>query len=101
MAFFTAAWMQARRAEILRAVVRFQYQRNGETWHDGTVNSKEIAGTDIVVFVNVPNIGESDTITAVRVYDDNDNLAGQQAVTLRRDSTAALLRFTFPLIEVT
>ena len=100
MAFFTNAWITARRGELLRSVARFQYQRNGATWHDGIINSKEIAGTDIVVFVNVPNIGEADTITGVRVFDDNDNLAGQQSVTLRRDNTAALLRFTFPLIEV-
>ena len=42
-----------------------------------------------------------DTITAVRVYDNYGALAGQQEVSLKRTSlNTALLRFTFPLVEV-
>lgn len=40
------------------------------------------------------------SVTGVRVYDNNDKLAGQQAVSVRRTSVnAALLRFVFPLTE--
>ena len=85
---------------MLNSVVRFQYQLNNSSWHDGTINSKEISGTDVVVFVNVPSSGGADTITGVRVYDNNGNLAGQQAISLSRSSlNSALVRFTFPLIE--
>ena len=35
----------------LRAVTRFQYQLNKSTWVDGEINSKEIAGTAVVVYV--------------------------------------------------
>lgn len=73
---------------------------NGGAWQTGTVNSKEIIGTNVVVFVNVPNFGQADTITGVRVYDINGALAGQQSISLKRTSlNVALLRFTFPLIE--
>lgn len=49
---------------------------------------------------NVPNFGQADTITGVRVYDINGALAGQQSISLKRTSlNVALLRFTFPLIE--
>lgn len=100
MAFFTPAFLNARRTELLNSVVRFQYQLNNSTWRDGTINSKEISGTDVVVFVNVPSSGGADTITAVRVYDNNGNIAGQQAISLSRTSlNSALIRFTFPLIE--
>ncbi|MBO6298786.1 MAG: hypothetical protein J6N53_08055 [Lachnospiraceae bacterium] len=100
MAFFTTAFLNARRTELLNSVVRFQYQLNNSSWHDGTINSKEISGTDVVVFVNVPSSGGADTITGVRVYDNNGNLAGQQAISLSRSSlNSALVRFTFPLIE--
>lgn len=100
MAFFTENFLNARRGELLRSVCRFQYQLDGSTWRDGTINSKEIKGTDVVVFVNVPNSGRADTITGVRVYDNNDVLAGQQEIKLQRSSlNTALLRFTFPLIE--
>lgn len=79
---------------------RFQYQLNGGAWKDGTINSKEIKGSDVVVFVNVPSSGQADTITGVRVYDNNNELAGQQEIKLQRSSlNTALLRFTFPLIE--
>lgn len=102
MAFFTENFLNARRADLLRSVCRFQYQVNNGAWKDGTINSKEIRGTAVVVFVNVPNSGAADTITGVRVFDNNDALAGQQAINLKRSSlNTALLRFTFPLIEET
>lgn len=100
MAFFTENFLNARRGDLLRSVGRFQYQLNNGTWHDGTVNSKEIKGTDVVVLVNVPGSGQADTITGVRMYDNNGALAGQQTIKLPRSSlNTALLRFTFPLIE--
>ena len=102
MAFFTEVFLEKRRKELLNAVARFQYQRNGGTWYDGEINSKQIVKTDVVVFVNVPNSGAADTITGVRVYDNNGALAGQQSISLRRTAlNTGLLRFTFPLIEGT
>jgi hypothetical protein len=101
MAFFTDTFLAARRAELLRSVCRFQYQING-TWRDGEINSKSVIGSNIVVFVNVPSFGTKDTITGVRVFDNNNALAGQQTINLQRESlNTALLRFTFPLIEET
>ena len=101
MAFFTDKFLNDRREELLRSVDRFQYQLNGGAWQTGTVNSKEIIGTNVVVFVNVPNFGQADTITGVRVYDINGALAGQQTDVCKADPSlnVALLRFTFPLIE--
>lgn len=100
MAFFKKSFLDARRGELLRAVKRFQYQLNNGSWRDGEINSKQIIGENVVVFVNVPSSGAADTITGVRVYDNNDALAGEQTVSLRRSSlNTALLRFTFPLIE--
>ena len=100
MAFFKESFLNARREELLRSVCGFQYQLNGSTWKSGEINSKQILGTSVVVFVNVPSSGSADTITGVRVYDNNDNLAGEQAISLQRSSAnTALLRFTFPLIE--
>lgn len=100
MAFFTENFLKARREELLRSVDRFQYQLNNGTWRDGTVNSKQIVGTDVLVFVNVPSSGAADVITGVRVYDQYGALVGQQSISLSRTSlNTALIRFTFPLIE--
>lgn len=100
MPFFKEHFLNARRGELLRSISRFQYQLDDGEWLDGTVNRKEIQGTDVVVFVNVPGSGRADTITGVRVYDNNNVLAGEQEIKLQRSSlNTALLRFTFPLIE--
>lgn len=102
MAFFTDSFLNDRRTEFLRSLKKFQYQRNGGTWHDGVINSMSIAGTSVVVFVHIPSFGVADTITGVRVYDQNNNIAGQQSISLTRSSVnTGLLRFTFPLIEQT
>lgn len=47
MAFFTDKFLNDRREELLRSVDRFQYQLNGGAWQTGTVNSKEIIGTNL------------------------------------------------------
>ena len=100
MAFFTNTFLDKKRNDLLRSVARFQYQRNNSTWYDGIINSKELAGTDVVVYVNVPCNGTNDVITGVRVYDDDGDLAGQQSISLTLTAlNSALLRFTFPLIE--
>lgn len=100
MAFFTQNFLNARRQELLRSICRFQYQINNGSWYDGEINSKEVSGVNVVVFVAVPSSGNADTITGVRVYDQNNALAGSQSISLRRSSlNSALLRFTFPLTE--
>lgn len=52
MAFFTDKFLNARREDLLRHIYRFQYQLNGGTWYTGEINSKEVVGTNVVVFVN-------------------------------------------------
>lgn len=100
MAFWKETYLNDRRSEVLRSIKRVQYQTNNSTWRDGEINSKEIVGSDVVVFVNAPGSGVADTITGVRVYDINDRLAGEQKISLQRKNiNAALLRFTFPLVE--
>lgn len=100
MAFFTEDFLNARRRDLLRSVQRFQYQIDGGGWQDGEINSKEVTGNAVTVFVDVPSSGRADTITGVRVYDNNDRLAAQQTVNVKRTSVnAALLRFVFPLTE--
>ena len=100
MAFFTQNFLNARRQELLRSVCRFQYQINNGSWYDGEINSKEVSGVNVVVFVAVPSSGNADTITGVRVYYQNNALAGSQSISLRRSSlNSALLRFTFPLTD--
>ena len=86
MAFFTDTFLKARREELLRAVSRFQYQLNGSTWKDGEINSKQVVGNAVVVYVNAPSSGQKDTITAVRVYGGYAGLFGLYLSSPRSDS---------------
>lgn len=100
MPFFKETFLADRREELLRSVCRFQYQLDSKSWYDGEINSKDVSGENVIIFVSVPSSGGSDTITAVRVFDDNNALAGEQSTNLKRSSVnTALIRFTFPLIE--
>lgn len=102
MAFFKPNFLSDRRLELQRAVHKFQYQLNGTTWLDGTINEKTIEGNAVVVFVDVPSSGKADTITGARFYDANGRLGGEQALSLaRKDINSALIRFVFPLDEGT
>ena len=102
MAFFTDDYLNARRQDLLRSVQGFQYQINNGSWRDGEINSKSVLGNAAIIFANVPSSGGADTITGVRILDNNGKIAGQQAVNVQRHSAnATLIRFTFPLTEVT
>ena len=100
MAFFTANFLNNRRKELLLSVEKFQYQINNSSWYTGEINDKQIEGNAVAVYVNAPALGAANTITRVRVYDNNGALAGEQQISLtRQDINSALLRFEFPLIE--
>ena len=100
MAFFKPDFLNDRRQELFRAVHKFQYQLNGTTWLDGTINEKIIEGNAVVVFVDVPSSGKADTITGTRFFDTSGKLGGEQTLSLaRKDINGALIRFVFPLDE--
>lgn len=100
MAFFTEEYLNKRRKEILNSVEKVQYQINNSSWHDGTINDKTIDGSNVIIFMDAPSSGQADTITGVRVYDNYGHLAGQQTISLKRNSiSSALIRFTFSLEE--
>ena len=80
MAFFKESFLNARRAELLRSVCRFQYQLNGGTWKNGEINSKQILGTSVVVFVNVPSSGSADNMTTTTTWPENRPSACKEAV---------------------
>ena len=71
MAFFTENFLNERRGDLLRSVCRFQYQLNGGEWKDGTINRKEIKGTDVVAFVNVPSSGQCACSTTTGRWPDS------------------------------
>lgn len=100
MAFFKDSFLNALRENMLQSVCRFQYQLDNGSWKDCEINSKQIVGNSVIVIVSVPGSGKADTITAVRVLDNDNILVGEHTIGLQRSSAnTALLRFAFPITE--
>lgn len=102
--FFQTQFIQDGLESMKKNIYRFEYQLNGNEWHDdATVNSKKIEDNKVVCLVNIPNAAAAaDTITGVRFYDMDNELAGSKTVSLSRKSyQTGLIRFEFPLQEQT
>ena len=102
MAFYQNQFIQDGLEAMMKNIYRFEYQLNGGSWHnDATVNSKKIEGNSVVCMVNIPNTAQrADTVTAVRFYDMDNQLAGSKSVSLSRtENQTGLIRFQFPLVE--
>ena len=102
MAFFTNAYLNKRRKQVLRSIVKFTYQKSNGSWfNDAIIDSKEIVGTDVIIFATVPSSGLANTITRIRLYDDESEIAGEGVVNIvRTGANSAGIRFTVPLIEL-
>lgn len=100
MAFFSNEFLNRRRQELLNDLGKFQYQVNGSSWQDGTVNSADVVGNSVVVYAHAPASGKEDTITGVRIYDRAGRIAVQGTVSLKRNRrNSALLKIEMPLNE--
>ena len=100
MSFWTNEFMNNRRAEWLRSLVKFQFQVNG-TWYDATIKTKRITGNKVEIIVSFPRVSSgSQSITAVRIIDVTGKQCGYQAIELvRAASQGALTKFEFPIYE--
>ena len=76
MAFWTQEFMAKRRENWLNSLVKFEYQADG-SWHEATINSKKINGTQLELVVSLPRTSAgTQTITAIRVIDVSGKQCG-------------------------
>ena len=103
MAFYKDQFIQDGLLSMMRNIYRFEYQLNDSgTWlTDATVNSKKIEGNKVVCMVNIPNNSRTaGTITRVRFFDMDNQVAGEKTISLSRTADqTGLIRFDFPLTE--
>lgn len=100
MAFWTSEYLSKLRDKIKSSIAKVQY-KIGSTWYTATINQVTVSGTQVILFVSVPNSGNAQTITGVRIYDTVGDLAGEQTCSITRTSAQnLLLKFEFPLTEV-
>ncbi len=100
MAVYTNGYLAGKRQEMALELVRFQYQRNNGSWQNATVNEKKVTGNNVVVYLHIPPSGANDTITGIRFYDDNGDLAGQLAIKLvRQSNNSGLVKLSLSLTE--
>jgi hypothetical protein len=102
MAFWTSTYLEKVRNFLARTITRASY-RVSNTWYEGTINSFEVIDTKAVVFIGIPSgvPPGSVTITGVRLYDHDGELAAEQPCNIVRTGMQnALIKFEFELTEV-
>jgi hypothetical protein len=74
---------------------------NGSTYR-GDIQAKHIVGDTIEVFVVVDHsVPGTNTITRIRLYDVDGQMAGERTESIVKSSTqGVLVKFEFPLKEV-
>lgn len=78
--FWTEKFLAKRREEWLKAIYRAEYTMDGKTYA-GTIVTKKVEGEKLLIdIISTQGQGvEKNTITEVRLYDDNNDLAGKAA----------------------
>lgn len=101
MAFFTSAFLDARRQNWLDQIHSCQY-RIGDTWHDAVISTRDIVGGSVIVMATVTDpVGEIATIAESRLIDIGGNVAGSRVETIEKSANhGVLLKFEFPINEV-
>ncbi|MCD7810353.1 MAG: hypothetical protein LUG91_00655, partial [Ruminococcus sp.] len=100
MAFWTDDFMNKRRTEWLKSIVKIQYYAGG-TWYDAQITSKSISG-DTLKILSQTTDSKALTITKVRLIDTGGDVAGQLTENITKLSTQGVITlWEFPLYEKT
>ena len=100
MAFWTDDFLNKRRTEWLKSIVKIQYYAGG-TWYDAQITSKTIDG-DTLKILSQTTDSKALTITSVRLIDTGGDVAGQLTENITKLATQGVITlWEFPLYEVT
>ncbi len=99
--FWTANYLQKRRNEWLKSLVKAQY-RIGSTFYDAVITEKKIEGDTLIVYMVIDHtVSGTATINYVRLIDEGGEVAGERAENITKSGTqGVLMKFEFPLKEV-
>lgn len=100
MAFWTDDFLDKRRKEWLKSIVKIQYYAGG-TWYDAQITSKTIDG-DTLKILSQTTDSKTLTITSVRLIDTGGDVAGQITESITKlASQGVITLWEFPLYEIT
>lgn len=99
--FWKESYLQKRRNEWLRSISYAEYVLNGSTYR-GDIQQKKIVGDTIEVYVVIDqSVQGTNTISLIRLYDIDGEVAGERTESIIKSSTqGVLVKFEFPLKEV-
>lgn len=99
--FWKDSFLQKRRISWLNNIAYAEYVMNGKTYR-GDIQKKQVVGDTIEVFVIVDHsVSGTNTITRIRLYDVDGEMAGERTESIIKSSTqGVLIKFQFPLKEV-
>ena len=100
MAFWKETYLNKLREYVRNSIAKVQY-KTSDIWENATINQIVVIGTQIQMFVNIPNAGSAQTITGIRIYDVSGEISGEQDCNISQtESQNLLIKFEFPLTEV-
>ena len=99
--FWTAEYLQKRRNEWLKTIVKAQY-RIGSTYYDAVITEKSIEGDTLIILMVVDHsVTGTVNINSVRLIDVGGDVAGERTENITKKGTqGVLMKFEFPLKEV-
>ena len=98
--FWKESFLKKRREEWLKSVERFQYLTDG-TWKDAVITDKRVDGNALKITTVTNDDGDAATITAVRILDNDGDVAGQKTENIEKKATQGVLTlWEFPLYEI-
>lgn len=104
MAFYTSNYLAKRRQSWLKSIYKVQ-AKVGSTYYDGVMQKKAIEGNNIVINAVFSALDSSAvTITGLRVYDTDGEIAADVALTVDQQITKAsgqgtVFKIVLPIIE--
>ena len=100
MAFWQSTFLNKVRQDWLRRLVKIQYYA-GSTWYDAQITSKAIDGNTLKI-VSQTTDSAALTITNVRLFDNDVDVAGQITENITKLATQGVITlWEFPLYEIT
>lgn len=99
--FWTANYLQKRRNNWLKTIVKAQY-RIGGTFYYATITEKKIEGNTMIIYIVIDHAGGGvATINNIRLIDEGGDIAGEREENITKNNTqGVLMKFEFPLREV-
>lgn len=99
MGFWKETFLDERRREWLKSIVKAQY-KVGSTWYDAVISEKKIIGNTLYLNLIINHPGAI-TINYIRLIEVGGSVAGEKIENIiKGEIQGVFLQLTFPIYEI-